>query len=142
MIPLLIALLIGLFRGAVSISVRGRCPPGFEVGPGGSCFAFAAGPTSHTAAMEVCESYASKLACPTNQEELDYISNRARNDGRDYWIGLSDVLHEVHREPSLPRLLCMPTFSLYPTQHHLRLPTARRASGFGPGSVHGRWRTT
>ena len=70
-----------------------KCPTGFEA-HGESCYAFGEGPSSKTAASELCEHFGGVLACPTTQEEIDFLSQRAKIDGRDYWIGLSDQLHE------------------------------------------------
>jgi len=70
-----------------------ECPRGFET-HGSSCYAFGEGPSTKTAASELCESFKASLACPTTQAEIDFLSRRAAQDGRDYWIGLSDQLHE------------------------------------------------
>ena len=60
------------------------CPPGFESYLS-SCYAFCKGPSTKAGAAELCREFSSMLACPTTQEELDFITQRAIHDKRDYW---------------------------------------------------------
>jgi len=70
-----------------------ECPDGFER-HGASCYAFAQGPSTYTAASVICEQYGAMLACPLDLAEALYLGAMARNRGLDFWIGANDVLTE------------------------------------------------
>lgn len=79
------------------VSAMFDCPPGFERPPSAAslpCYAFGAGPSTKAAAEAFCASFRATLACPSTAEQIAYISQRAVDDDRSYWIGLSDILSE------------------------------------------------
>ena len=69
------------------------CPDPF-VAHGDSCYVFASGPSTKTAAAAVCEEYGAMIACPLTKAEADYLATEATRRQQDYWIGASDVLQE------------------------------------------------
>eukprot|EP00325_Prymnesiales_sp_UTEX-LB-985_P028247 CAMPEP_0174737948 /NCGR_PEP_ID=MMETSP1094-20130205/69102_1 /TAXON_ID=156173 /ORGANISM="Chrysochromulina brevifilum, Strain UTEX LB 985" /LENGTH=226 /DNA_ID=CAMNT_0015941265 /DNA_START=95 /DNA_END=772 /DNA_ORIENTATION=- len=107
-------MIVAVVLGVIA-SAGAECPPGFERFER-SCYAFAQGPSTHGAAIEICESLGSKLACPSNEREIQYLNARAANDGHDYWIGLNDIIQEGHwRWPGLCSRMMQANFNLtYP----------------------------
>ena len=70
-----------------------NCPEGFERHLS-SCYAFADGPSTKTAAAAACWEYGAMLACVTTEAEATYLGQLVANRGQDYWIGLTDVISE------------------------------------------------
>ena len=84
-----------LTLGMMGTRAEYACPDGFER-LGESCYAFASGPSTKTAAAVVCEEYGASLACPTTLAEAEMLGRAATSRGQDFWISLTDVMQENH----------------------------------------------
>ena len=69
------------------------CPAGFSR-HGSSCYFFASGPVTKTAAAATCTEYGAFLAAPQTLTEATWLGTEAGNRAEDFWISLTDVVQE------------------------------------------------